>query len=58
MRIVSNCQDRALVLLQIAKENPLFEERAIYLAREWLAFAALRIALGLVERPENEVRPD
>ncbi len=58
MRIVSNCQDRALVLLQVARENPQFEELATYIAREWLAIAALRIALGSVERRENEVRPD
>jgi hypothetical protein len=58
MRIVSNCQDRALVLLQVAREYPQFEERANYIAHEWLAVAALQIALGVVEPPENEVRPD
>jgi hypothetical protein len=44
MRIVSNCQHRALVLLQVARENPQFEKLATYLARERLAIAALRIA--------------
>jgi hypothetical protein len=58
MRIVSACQDRTLVLLQVARENPQFEELATYIAHEWLAIAALRIALGVVEPLENEVRPD
>ena len=56
MRIVSNCQDRALVLLQIARENPQFEGQATYLASEWLAIAAMRISLGLAKHPEKEVR--
>jgi hypothetical protein len=56
MRIVSQCQDRALVLLQIARENPQFEEQAAFLAREWLAIAALRISVGVTERPEKQVR--
>ena len=58
MRIVSNCQDRALVLLEIARENPEFEEQATYLANEWLAIAALRISLGVAERQEKQVRAD
>ena len=41
MRIVSQCQDSALLLLQIARENPQFEEQATYLASEWLAIAAI-----------------
>jgi hypothetical protein len=56
MRIVHNCQDRALLLLQLARENPQFEEQAAFLADEWLAIAAIRISLGLVERAEREVR--
>jgi hypothetical protein len=56
MRIVSNYQDKALLLLQIARENPQFEEQATYLASEWLAIAAMRISLGLTEHPEKEVR--
>jgi hypothetical protein len=55
MRIARQCQDRALLLLQIARECPQFEEQAAFLAREWLAIAAMRIGLGLVERPEKEV---
>ena len=58
MRIVSQCQDRALLLLQIARENPQFEEAAAFLAHEWLAIAALRISLGVAERPEKQVRAD
>jgi hypothetical protein len=58
MRIVSKCQDRALVLLQVAREHPQFKEQVTYLAREWLAIAAVRINLGLVERPKKEVRPN
>ena len=56
MRIASNFQDRALLLLQVARENPEFEEQATYLAHEWLAVAALRISLGLAKPPEEEVR--
>jgi hypothetical protein len=36
MRIASNCQDRALLLLQIAQECPQFKEQAAYLALERL----------------------
>jgi hypothetical protein len=56
MRIASQCQDHALVLLQIARENPQFEEQATYLAHEWLAITAMRVNLGLIKRPEKEVR--
>lgn len=56
MRIASNCQDRALLLLQIARENPQFEEQATYLAHEWLAVATMQISLGLAKPPEKEVR--
>ena len=56
MRIVRNCQDRALLLLQIAGENPEFKDQADFLAREWLGVAAMRIRLGLIERHEKEPR--
>jgi hypothetical protein len=56
MRIASQCQDHALLLLQIARENPQFEAQATYLAREWLAVAAMRINLGLIKRPGKELR--
>ena len=39
-RIASKCQDRALLLLQIAQECPDFREQATHLAREWLFIAA------------------
>jgi len=55
MRIARHCQDRALLLLQVVQECPQFQDRAAFLAREWLAIAAMRISLGLVERPEKEV---
>jgi len=51
-----DCQDHAVVPLQIARENPQFEVRANYLARSWLDLAALRIALGLAEHSKKEVR--
>ena len=56
MQIASQCQDRALLLLQIARENSQYEEQAAFLAQEWLDLAAMRISLGLVKRPEKEVR--
>ena len=40
-RIASKCQDRALLLLQIAQECPGFREQAPHLAREWLCIAAV-----------------
>ncbi len=43
MHIASHCQHRAMLLLQIAQEHPEFRERAVYLAREWLNIAAVRI---------------
>ena len=58
MLIASQCQERALLLLQIAQEVPELEAQATYLAHQWLAAAAIRISTGRVERPENEVRPD
>jgi hypothetical protein len=57
MRIASQCQERALLLLQIAQECPEIREQAIYLAREWLDVAALRLScLDLIERLEKEDR--
>jgi hypothetical protein len=56
MRIASHCLDRALLLLQVAQESPQFKEQAAYLAREWLAIAAMRSSLGLIKRPEKESR--
>jgi hypothetical protein len=46
MRIASQCQDRALLLLQVAQDCPEFKEQADYLAHEWLVIAAMRINLA------------
>ena len=55
MRIASQCHERALLLLQIAQECPEVRAQAVYLAREWLEVAAVRIAcLDLIERVEKE----
>jgi hypothetical protein len=43
VQIVSHCQQRALLFLQIAQECPEFREQALYMAREWLDIAAVRI---------------
>jgi hypothetical protein len=53
MRIVNNCRDRALLLLQIAHECLEIEERATFLAQEWLVAADLRILSGLIDRTEQ-----
>jgi len=53
MRIASRCQDRALVLLQIAQECPQFKEQAEFLAHEWLVVAALRIELAKTRQVVN-----
>lgn len=45
MHTANHCQNRALLLLQVAKECPQVREQAEYLAREWLLIAALRVDL-------------
>ena len=55
MRIASQCHERALLLLQIAQECPEIREQAVYLAREWLDVAALRLCcLDLIGRFEKD----
>ena len=59
MRIANQCQQRALVLLQIARDCPEFRDQAVYLAREWLEVAAVRLCcLDQIERIEKEDRAD
>jgi hypothetical protein len=47
MPLISNCQDRALLLLQIAQECPQIKERAVYLAHGWLVVAAIAEQFGV-----------
>jgi hypothetical protein len=54
MRIASHCQDRALLLLQVAQECPQFKELAGFLAHEWLVLAAMRIDLARTRQAEKE----
>jgi hypothetical protein len=55
VRIANQCQQRALLLLQVAQECPQFREQAIFIAREWLNIAALRIdCLNLIGSLEKE----
>jgi hypothetical protein len=57
MQITSHCQERALLFLQIAKECPEFREQALYMNREWLDVAAVRIfCLAQIDSIENEDR--
>jgi hypothetical protein len=43
-----------MLLLQIAQECPEIREQAVYLAREWLEVAAMRLTcLDLIERIEK-----
>ena len=56
MRIASHCQDRALLLLQVAQECPQFKEPAEFLAGEWLALAALRVGISQDQASRKEVR--
>jgi hypothetical protein len=56
MHIASHCQDRALLLLQVAQECPQFKELAGFLAHEWLVLAAMRIDLARVRQAEKDVR--
>jgi hypothetical protein len=53
MRIASHCQNRALLLLQVAQECPQFKEQADYLAHEWLVLAAMRIDLAGSGKPKK-----
>jgi hypothetical protein len=58
VQIVSHCQQRALLFLQIAKECPEFREQAFYMAREWLDIAAVRImCLAQIEDIEKGDTP-
>ena len=41
MQFASECRDRALILIEIAKEAPEFEDRLLALAQSWLTLAAL-----------------
>jgi hypothetical protein len=55
MQIVSHCQHRALLFLQMAKECPEFRDQAFFMAREWLDVAAVRIiCLAQIESLEKE----
>ena len=57
MQIASQCQQRAFLFLQIAKEYPEFREQAFYLAREWLDVAAVRLmCLAQIDSIEKEDR--
>jgi hypothetical protein len=54
MRIANQCQQRTLLLLQIAQECPEIRDQAVYLAREWLEIAAMRLScLNLINRIEK-----
>ena len=44
------------MLLQVAQECPQFKEQADFLAREWLAIAAIRIGLARIRQAEKEIR--
>jgi hypothetical protein len=58
MRIAGHCQDRALLLLHVAQECPDLKEQAEFLAREYLAIAAIRIGLARIRQAENEADTD
>jgi hypothetical protein len=58
MRIANQCQQRALVLLQIARDCPEIRDQAVYLAREWLEVAAVRLyCLDQIERIKKRTGP-
>jgi hypothetical protein len=54
MRVVHRCQDYAMLLLQVARDCPQFENQATYLAHEWLIVAAMRLNSDQVEYPDRE----
>jgi hypothetical protein len=59
MRIASQRQERALLLMQIAQECPEFRDQAVYLAREWLEVAAVHITcLDLIKQTEKGDHPN
>jgi hypothetical protein len=52
MRTANHCQDRVLLLLQVAEECPRLRERAEFIASEWLLIAAIEIELASKWRHE------
>jgi len=41
MQFATECRERALVLMEIAKETPEFKDRFLAVAQLWLTLAAL-----------------
>jgi hypothetical protein len=58
VRIAGQCQERALLLLQIAQECPQVRELAEYLAGQWLLIATIRTDLARIGQTETETRPN
>ena len=46
MQIIRECQMRAAILRAIARDAPELKDRLLYVARTWIALAALRRQLN------------
>jgi len=41
VQVIRECQMRAVILTELAKDDPSFENQLLYVAREWLTLATL-----------------
>jgi hypothetical protein len=41
VQVIRECQMRAVILTELAKDDPVFEDQLLYVAREWLTLATL-----------------
>jgi hypothetical protein len=41
VQVIRECQMRAVILTELAKDDPGFEDQLLYVAREWLTLATL-----------------
>jgi hypothetical protein len=41
MQVIRECQMRAVILTELAKDAPEFEDRLLYVAKEWLTLVIL-----------------
>jgi hypothetical protein len=58
MQIIRECQMRAVILTELAKEAPEFESQLLYVAEKWLMLAILseQLNAGRIGRPTSHLR--
>ena len=56
MQIIHECRMRAVILTELAKEAPEFENQLLYLAKKWLTLATIGEQLNVdVERAAHKL---